>query len=325
VTAGPRFCVLFDQRYLTRGLALYHSLAAHTEPPFVLWALCLDDVTYDVLAALSLPEVRPVRLADLERRDTGLAAAAADRSRLEYFWTCKSAWLMDALARDGDAGSVTYLDSDLFFFDDARRIEDERGAGAVLIVPHRFPPALSAQVRYGTYNAGLLSFRRGDGEACLRWWRERCLEWCRDEVSRDRYSDQRYLEGFAANFEGVAIAPPGLGMGPWNASSSSIEASRGRVRVDGQPLVAYHFHGLRVLGRFLYDPGRYPGLQGPILRHVYRPYLRALRRAWSDVRALVPGGLPLAEEPRWPWASATAGAGVARAVARRQVRFMPVW
>ena len=59
------FCTYFDRNYLVRGLTLFRSLMNHAEP-FVLWVLCFDDFTYQVLSKINMPNLRPISLRELE-------------------------------------------------------------------------------------------------------------------------------------------------------------------------------------------------------------------------------------------------------------------
>src|SRR5687767_6020387 len=101
------YATYFDRHYLTRGLALYRSLARHS-PPFVLWILCLDDETYRLLAKLQLDQVELVRLAELERADPALVIAKSTRQTIEYYWTCGPAFLIHLLTRHPQIATLTY-------------------------------------------------------------------------------------------------------------------------------------------------------------------------------------------------------------------------
>jgi len=59
------FCTYFDQHYLARGLALYHSLREHC-PACTLWVLCLDHATFQLLEQLELPDIDLSRLDDVQ-------------------------------------------------------------------------------------------------------------------------------------------------------------------------------------------------------------------------------------------------------------------
>ena len=48
------YCTYFDHRYLSRGLALYHSLQRHA-PGTRLWVLCLSEDCHRILTTLDLP------------------------------------------------------------------------------------------------------------------------------------------------------------------------------------------------------------------------------------------------------------------------------
>ena len=66
--ANRVYCTYFDHSYLSRGLALYHSLQRHA-PGSRLWVLCLSDACHRTLIALALPDIVAVRLADFETAD----------------------------------------------------------------------------------------------------------------------------------------------------------------------------------------------------------------------------------------------------------------
>jgi hypothetical protein len=185
------------------------------------------------------------------------------------------------LKRDPQAADMTYLDSDLYFFGRANDVWREQGDGSVGIVPHRFPPHLASRLVYGTYNVSWVSFRRDAAASrALDWWRERCLEWCRDEPDNGRFADQGYLNEFPTRFQGVRVLDdPGINAAPWNVHHASIAREHGHVTIDGRPLLFYHFQGIRELEPGLFEPGleQYGATLRPALRDlVYRPYLEQL-------------------------------------------------
>ena len=283
------YCTYFDSNYLTRGLALYRSLARHAGE-FRLHVLALDETTRGLLTAMRLPRVRVIPLADLERHDPDLAAVKNSRSRIEYYFTCTPSLSLHVMEHAADAEIVTYLDADLFLFADPEPVYRELDDQAILIVPHRFPPDLRHFEAAGIYNVGWLSFRKGtEGRTCLRWWRDRCLEWCYDRVEPGRFADQKYLDDWPARFPGtVVLQHRGAGLAPWNVGNYTLTESAGRVWVDDQPLILYHFHGLRWVKPWLVQSrlSEYRVSPDPILKwRVYAPYLRRLLRIERDLMA----------------------------------------
>ncbi len=288
------FCTYFDRRYLVRAMALYQSLKRHAGP-FTLWALCFDDFAFQTLARLDLPDFRPVALADFERGDAALLAVKPGRSTVEYYFTCSPSWPLYLLDRHPQIDVLTYLDADLYFFAGLEPIFAEMGDASVLIVGHRFPERLRHLEIHGVYNVGLLSFR-SDAAAreCLRWWRDRCLEWCGVVPEDGKFADQKYLDDWPRRFPRTRVLEhKGAGLAPWNGMRYDIRAENGRILVDDEPLIFYHFHGLKLFGFGLYDPvllGRgYGDMPRAALRLLYAPYLRALRDAERRLQAVDPG------------------------------------
>ena len=156
--ANRVYCTYFDHNYLSRGLALYHSLQRHA-PGARLWVLCLSEPCYRLLVTLDLPDVVPVRLSDFEAADPKVAATRNSRSTIEYYFTCTPAWMLFVLEREPDVEWVTYLDGDLFFFASPEAVYGELKGAAVAIIPHRYAPNIARLRKYGTYNVGWVGCR----------------------------------------------------------------------------------------------------------------------------------------------------------------------
>lgn len=274
------FCTYFDQHYLTRGLVLFKSLRDHCHS-FRLWALCMDDMAYRVLAELNFPELVPIALAELEKTDVQLREAKTNRSRIEYYFTCTPSLPLFILNNWPEVDIVTYLDADLYFFDSPGPIFEEMAHASIAIIGHRFPPHLKYLERTGIYNVGWLSFRRDvHGIACLNWWRDSCIEWCYERNENGRYADQKYLDDWPSRFKGVKVIDhKGANLAPWNVGNGKLSLNGYSVLVGGQPLVFYHFHGTKEIVPWVYALGLQPygSKSTALLRNsIYRPYIRSL-------------------------------------------------
>jgi hypothetical protein len=275
------YCTYFDHNYLSRGLALHRSLQRHA-PGSRLWVLCLSETCHRTLVALDLPDIIPVLLADFEAADPAVAATRTHRSTIEYYFTCTPAWMLFVLARDTDAEWVTYLDGDLFFFASPAIIYEELRDASIAIIPHRYPPKLARLRKFGTYNVGWVGARNdSDGIAVIRWWREKCIEWCHDVVDGDRFADQGYLNSFARLFSRVKIIENiGANLAPWNIGNYRVDFRGSRVLIDAiHPLIFFHFQGLRKgLRWFIFNSHRvYRAPFSSVVRdHIYKPYIDEL-------------------------------------------------
>ncbi len=300
------YCTFFDHRYIARGLVMIRSLR-QAEPDAQIWVLCLDSIVDDIIAHLAEPGVHPISMANFEIADPELAAARNDgRSLVEYYFSLKASLILMVMGIAVQAERITYLDSDLLFFGSLQPVFAENSLASVLLTPHRFAAGLQAMTVFGRYNAGWLSFRR-DAQSldCLTWWRARCLEWCRDHVDEagGRYADQRYLDRFEFLFAGVhAICHKGANLAPWNLAGSWLSLEAGRLIVDGtDPLIFFHVHGLKYLGRHFYlSPADTFG-SGPdrfIQQTIYRPYLAVVQ---TTERELI-DWMPQTDQPLRPLA-----------------------
>jgi hypothetical protein len=199
---------------------------------------------------------------------------------------------------------ITYLDADLFFFASPVPLFEELGTGSIAIIDHRFSPHLRHLETRGIYNVGWLSFRRDENAlTCLRWWRERCLEWCYDRVEDGRFADQKYLDDWPSRFRNVVVLEhKGANLALWNVSNYRLSSLQGNtVMVANQPLIFFHVHGLQKIREWFYNPNweMYDVVPSMVLRRkIYAYYIKVL----FDTRCLVPLSIshPIANGIRKP-------------------------
>jgi hypothetical protein len=285
------FCTLFDGNYLIKAVAMARSLERH-HPDHRLTCFCFDADAKELVDALGLPAVRTVTLDELEAHDPALATTKRDRTPTEYCWTATPTLPLYLFETRPELAEVTYLDADLLFFSSPEPLFEEMGDASILITPHRFAPEYAHHAMSGIYNVQFLTFRRdARGMEALRWWRDRCLEWCYNRLEDGKLGDQKYLDDWPTRFAGVhELRHKGGGLAPWNISQYDVRAEGRRVMVDDDPLVFFHYHRVRLVegGRHRWQPPGY--LITPENRRlVYRPYDRALDDALREIRAARPG------------------------------------
>jgi hypothetical protein len=274
------FCTYFDSGYLTRGLALYRSLERRC-PNFTLWILCLDSACHRALTRIKIPRARIISLPELQTFDTEFAQAEQDRSQIEYYFTATPVLLSYVLNEVSPGDLVTYLDADLFFFGSPALLLESLAEASCGLIEHRFPENLEVLRSRGIYNVGWVSLRNDKvGLACASWWRRCCLEWCHDRVEDGRFADQKYLDVVPKNFSRVQILHyPGANLAPWNLGRHCVSACNGELLADDQPVVFFHFHGLRQISRKFYSANFGKFLHKPndvVIRQIYCTYIRAL-------------------------------------------------
>lgn len=289
------FCTFFDHRYLPKGLALYQSLILHCSHPFQLSILCLDRPCHQTLSQLNLPFIQLIELSELEQADPALLRTKTERTLAEYYFTCKACLPAYLFEQQSHIDFLTYLDADLFFFSSLDPIYQATADYSVAITGHRFSPANQSLEVFGLYNAGWMAFRRDtQGLACLRWWRERCIEWCYDRVEGQRFADQKYINLWPALFQGVLALPhKGTNLAPWNIDNYQITRRDNQLWVDEQPLIFYHFTSLKEdeNGQLSIHLSAQQFIQGqlkPALHWMFEHYIHTLKQTKQLIAPLLP-------------------------------------
>lgn len=281
------YVTLFDSNYLTRGLVMYRSLLTH-ENNFHLWIICFDDFVYDTLEKLNLDKVTPINLKEFE--DDELLSIKHERTYVEYMWTCTPSVALYVLSKYPEVDAITYLDADLMFFSSPKPIFEEVKSASVLITEHRYLPGFDQSETNGIYNVQFVMFRRdAPGLEAVKWWRDRCIEWCFYRVEDNKLGDQKYLDDWPQRFQGVHVLKNlGGGVAPWNAAQYNLNKVDRQLYIDQTPLIFYHCHALKLYPfKISYLFPNYPITQ-QMRDWIYRPYLKAISAAYTEVRAIHP-------------------------------------
>ncbi len=276
------FCTLFDSNYLSRGITMYRSLA-ETGARFHLYVFAFDDQCLATLKQMALPHLTVVSLTEFE--DAALLRIKPTRTRGEYCWTSTSSTILYCIEQF-NLPACTYLDADMFFYNDPGILINEMGEKSVLITEHRYTPRYDKTALSGKYCVQFVTFKNNEeGLTVLRWWRNACLEWCYNRHEDGKFGDQKYLDDWTTRFPGVHVLQHlGGGLALWNIQQYSVSVQNGqrvcREKNTGKTFapVFYHFHYLKYYKNNTVELGRRT-IDNDILEHFYIPYLEAMERS----------------------------------------------
>lgn len=281
------YCMILTKYRIYQGVALYRSLI-HNAGISRVFILCMDEETESVLGQMDLQGVTLIPVNALE--DQFVLSLKSIRRINEYCWTLKPSFLYFILSNfSNEIQRVTYMDADGCFFADPKVIFESQKDCSVLLSRHNYSRNLKfVEKDAGIYNSGFISFLNDDnGISTLTWWRDQCLHWCYDRVEKGKFGDQKYLETMPHIFKNVCdITTPGVNIGPWNDFSYTPHITDGKVYLDNDPLILYHFAGLRITDaqEILYVLNFNKTLKEP----VYNPYINVLKAVICDIQKIDP-------------------------------------
>ena len=247
------FCTLFDSYYLDKGIALYKSLERVTND-FKLFVFCFDEKSFSVLSKMNFSHMVIIHHSSFETKE--LLEKKKERSKAEYCWTCTPI-VIEYVLDNYQVDNCTYLDSDLYFYQNPKILFDEieKANADVVIVEHRFKNnnyGRKLEKRNGKYCVEFNFFN--NSRTVLNWWKEKCLEWCYDIPEPDRMGDQKYLNEWKTMFKGVyELQNLGGGDAPWNLEQyrliSNLNNDVMLSTKDGYEftLIFYHFQNIRYI------------------------------------------------------------------------------
>lgn len=283
------FCTLFDSNYLDKGIALWKSIHRQCNI-FKLYIFAFDDLCLDTLKKMNLENVCVISLDEFESEE--LRAVKKQRTSTEYCWTC-TPFVIKYVLEHYKEDVCTYVDADLFFFDNPAKLLDEleNDAADVGIVEHRFGKGYYQKkllkvsgkycVQFNTF------YNNTNAMTILAWWANMCYNCCCGQYSNGNLGDQMYLNDWMTRFHNVhELKNQGGGVAPWNIYRYRLVSKENdkiklfdRQKKEYFGLIFYHFHGVKYLENTKVDLNIYVkyGLpQRKLIYTLYSTYFREL-------------------------------------------------
>jgi hypothetical protein len=120
----------------------------------------------------------------------------------------------------------------------------------------------------------------------LKWWQEKCIDWCYDVADNGKFGDQKYLESMPRLFEGIySITTPGVNIAPWNEGKYIISNKKGQVYINRDKLICYHYCGFRLI-----DKNKFALLIGSQIENmaIHPPYVKDIKKVIRDIETIYP-------------------------------------
>lgn len=272
-----KYCTLFDSKYLTRGLAMYQSLKKYSDD-FHLYIFSFDDKSYELIKMLNLNHVTVISLKEFE--DEALLEVKSSRTPGEYCWTCTPSVIKYCIDTY-DLDHCTYLDADIYFFNNPSILIDEIGNDSVLITEHRYTPQYDQSLKCGIYCVQFITFKNDkNGMKVLNWWRNACIDWCYARFEDGKFGDQKYLDDWIYKFDGIHVLKNrGGGVAPWNIQQYDLVSDKNIT------LIFYHFHNYKFLEGNLIELGDYI-LSEKDINILYKPYTKHLDKISKNIESI---------------------------------------
>lgn len=287
------FCTLFNSGYLSRGLVLYQSLQ-NTCNNFHLYVFAFDDVCYDYLKRLNYKNLTVISLKEFE--DEKLLSVKSSRSAGEYCWTCTASTIKYAI-KTFNLHQCTYIDADMYFYSNPKVLLDELGNNSVMITEHRYTEAYDQSIESGRYCVQFMTFNNDEkGLKVLERWRNDCINWCYARIEDGKFGDQKYLDTWTTEFEGVhEMQHLGGGMAPWNMQQFEFKIENGKITVKQKStgkkfdLVFFHFHGLKLFSDNIvsYTGDKYE-MDLDVKQILFEPYTKELLKVGKTLKKELP-------------------------------------
>jgi hypothetical protein len=260
----------FTFSYLNRARVLFQTLRRF-HPDWELVALITDEPPPGfAFNPANEPFDRVVWAQDL-----GIAAFQGWLFKHDVVEVCtavKGPFIHQACSSGADA--VIYLDPDTALFAPLDPLVEWLQDHDILLTPHLIDPNdepaaildndLSAS-RTGIFNLGFVAIRTtGEGARFAKWWNDRLLDYCYDDMPNGLFVDQRWCDHVPALFDKVKVVrDPGYNVASWNLSRRTVAVQKdGRITVNGSPLRFWHFTKLGPLGDTMTK--RYAGQNFPV-------------------------------------------------------------
>lgn len=187
-----------------------------------------------------------------------------------------------------NAEKVFFFDPDMVILSPLDKLFAKLDEHSILLTPHQTVPDQTTEaiidneicsLKHGVFNLGFLGVRHSEnGKSFIQWWRDRCLEFCYDDIPSGLFTDQKWVDLTPAFFSDYhVLRDPIYNVATWNLSHRQATGSLEEgIYINGKPICFYHFSG--------FDSGAQEvmlkkyGAKSPVLFQLRQWYLKECER-----------------------------------------------
>jgi len=272
-----------SKEYTYKILLLYNSMMKY-DKYFKFYIVCLHKEGKEMLEKFGLENAVLIEIGQLEAYDGELAEVKEKRSIKQYAWAAKPIAALYILDNYKDVDHIIWLDGDTVFMSSPDPIYEEWGDHPVVLTEEKFTGKY-AQVAdtYGFYNTGFMGYRRSETAVkCLKYFREKLLEWNYDEKEQYRWNDQLYVSDWPQRFENIGIIKnPGVNMTPFifnrllDEDKCVLSVRDGCQWMGNVKITLFHFYGFTYFNRHEFELCYYTDIHDQLEKNeIYLPYIK---------------------------------------------------
>ena len=253
--------------YLDRARVLFETVREF-HPEWETWLCLADEEPPGFSLDLAAEDIdRVVKLNELGIDEC--LSWAFQHDVVELCTAVKGPMLTHLLSQGID--KVIYLDPDTALFDRLDEVLALLEQHSAVLTPHQINPDKNrsaivdneiGSLKYGIFNLGFVAVKNcSEGIAFARWWRDRLLQFCYDDVPNGLFTDQKWCNHAPVFFPDIAILRhKGYNVASWNLSQRPIRIDRaGNITAGGDALKFFHFTKVTHIGEMMlerYSDGR---------------------------------------------------------------------
>lgn len=286
------YCTIASANYLPRVQVFLDSLRAHQPGAQVFVLLCeTEEVCRRIAGETGFQFLSPAETCPEHWQEMAFQYDVIE------FNTAMKPFLLEALLDKGFDG-VIYFDPDISIYSSLESLEQALASHDVVLTPHAChpvqddgcTPAMADYLRAGQFNLGFIGMAGSlNGRAMLAWWQQVCRDRCVFDPSYRLFVDQFWAAAFASFADRLCVLrDSGANVAYWNLFQRQLEISEAGWRVDGKPLLFFHFSGLAEddLGKVSRYQNRVSAPLASPLRRLLQEYVeRVHRQSWCAYRA----------------------------------------
>lgn len=253
------------------------------DPDFHFFFICLNDEVESLMKNMELTNATLINIKDIENEDRELANVKTTRNDKEYIWTAKASVLLYIINHFLEIDHIVWLDGDTAFFSDPQPIFDEWKDYSIFLTEEKFIGKYEWLGRMnGFYNTGFMGFKRDENSLeCLKWFREKLIEWCFDKHERGLWSDQVYVNDWTDRFNNVGVAENlGINVTPFILLYTRTELgyivtlNDNNIYINDRKLILFHYYGFKYFDGNVFDLCGYEmEFTDEVIEWIYLPYI----------------------------------------------------